>query len=538
MRRALAALTPNHMKPDGFRFECPACEQHISAPYDTVGMTGSCPTCFASFTVPAPESLAAVAAVPQRFSKPTRVSRKVVVVSGSILALIVIAVAAWRLTFAPRDRGNRGDNTAFDPDSAILVKEDAAPWESAPAFRALDPREVFKRTSASVAVIKTFDAASRPTGFGSGFFVDDGFKVATNFHVIEGASKVEITFADGTTCVASDALSYSRAHDLAILPVSSRGEALPLSAQKADVGERVFAIGNPMGLNRTLSEGLISGVRAVDGVTLYQMTAPISPGSSGGPVVNASGQVLGISTFTFRDSQNLNFAVPSTHIQELLFRPAKVSLAAIRLAEKQPVALGKGALEIVKVNFGGVSIKNKSANAMEAVLVRFLYFEPSKKAKEQESLASQIKRLESELAIIREVYGPSLKSAQRDIETYKAYLAQDLARGDAGVSGWRSNLRRAEDRYEEENARLDKAKAKLAEANTNFDRVRSQGDQPPTLVHYQDETFIGTIAPGLTRYFEFRSNLRISFGCTIEALLLDHTLEEARKTIRVIGLGE
>lgn len=83
-----------------------------------------------------------------------------------------------------------------------------------------------------------------------------------------------------------------------------------------EVGSKVYAIGNPRGLEGTISDGILSGKRENEGIEYLQITAPISPGNSGGPVLNEKGEVIGVSTFTFKNSQNLNFAMPIKYINE------------------------------------------------------------------------------------------------------------------------------------------------------------------------------------------------------------------------------
>src|SRR5207248_2526247 len=83
---------------------------------------------------------------------------------------------------------------------------------------------------------------------------------------------------------------------------------------------KVFAIGSPLGLANTLSDGLVSGHREIDSVTVIQTTAPISPGSSGGPLLGADEKVVGVTTFAFKGGQNLNFAIPAAHVARLLLR--------------------------------------------------------------------------------------------------------------------------------------------------------------------------------------------------------------------------
>jgi S1-C subfamily serine protease len=95
-------------------------------------------------------------------------------------------------------------------------------------------------------------------------------------------------------------------------------EGAELSQRSAlDIGETVFAVGNPRGLEGTFSAGIVSGYREIKGLSLLQITAPISPGSSGGPIADEKGEVIGIAVATFRGGQNLNFAIPVRYIKQL-----------------------------------------------------------------------------------------------------------------------------------------------------------------------------------------------------------------------------
>jgi S1-C subfamily serine protease len=163
------------------------------------------------------------------------------------------------------------------------------------------------------------DANGQPISLGSGFFVRDGI-VATNLHVIERASSgyVKIIGQQPKYPIAG-IVGSDPEHDLVLLKVSASAPALQLGeATKISVGDEVFAIGNPLGLEGTLSQGIVSGIRQVGSDTLLQITAPISPGSSGGPVLTAQGDVVGVAVATFSGGQNLNFAIPVSHLVRLL----------------------------------------------------------------------------------------------------------------------------------------------------------------------------------------------------------------------------
>jgi hypothetical protein len=120
-------------------------------------------------------------------------------------------------------------------------------------------------------------------------------------------------------------VAVDRHADLALLKVNSSAPPLALGPNASPaIGDNVFVVGNPLGLEGTFSAGIISGIRRTEENSILQMTAPISPGSSGGPVMNASGAVIGIAVATFQDGQNLNLAVPVSYLSRLLASQSKI----------------------------------------------------------------------------------------------------------------------------------------------------------------------------------------------------------------------
>ena len=178
---------------------------------------------------------------------------------------------------------------------------------------------VIERAGHSVVLIRSFDRQGQPLAFGSGFVALDG-RVVTNAHVVAGASSVEVVAWDGRVLLATRSVeALSVANDVAVLPkVPVPGFGLGLSSTPISVGERVVVIGAPEGLSNTVSDGIVSALRNFDGRTLLQLTAPISHGSSGGPVLNMRSQVIGIAAASLTLGQNLNFAVQADDIRRLL----------------------------------------------------------------------------------------------------------------------------------------------------------------------------------------------------------------------------
>ena len=188
------------------------------------------------------------------------------------------------------------------------------------AAKAQDPQQIAKKALASTVLLLMEDANGQPLTLGSGFFVRNS-QVATNLHVVKGASRGYAKLVGQKTKYDIEGITAVDAeHDLVILKISvPEVEAIPLGdSDTIQVGESIYAVGNPRGLEGTFSQGIISSIRKVGIDKILQLTAAISPGSSGGPVLNDKGQVIGVSVATFRSGQNLNFAIPSNYLEKLM----------------------------------------------------------------------------------------------------------------------------------------------------------------------------------------------------------------------------
>lgn len=185
---------------------------------------------------------------------------------------------------------------------------------------------------------------------GTGFALDASGVIATNLHVVAGARQITVELLDGTKYEVQrvDAIDLER--DLALIdidppkpiPVIALGDSDQVAA-----GDPVIAIGNPMGvLEYSVSDGLISSVRVLSSkLTVLQISAPISQGSSGGPLFNAAGEVIGVSTAILSGGQNLNFGVPGNYLKAMLATKAPLSLDEFANQTQPPdptVAVGNG----------------------------------------------------------------------------------------------------------------------------------------------------------------------------------------------------
>ena len=187
--------------------------------------------------------------------------------------------------------------------------------------------QIAEKALAATVYLEMQDSNGLPLGFGSGFFVGDNL-IATNYHVIEGAARGTAKLVGQfSTYTIEGVTATDQTNDLALLKVTMSGiKPLPLgNSSDVKIGETVYVAGNPRGLEGTFSNGIISSRRDPYTTERLQMTAPISPGSSGGPVLNSKGEVIGVSFMTLVGGQNLNFAIPSRYLTELLTesKPAK-----------------------------------------------------------------------------------------------------------------------------------------------------------------------------------------------------------------------
>jgi hypothetical protein len=185
----------------------------------------------------------------------------------------------------------------------------------APAKKRLSVPEIAKLARSSVVVVRTSN------GLGTGFVVAPGV-IATNLHVIARASEIAIDVSPTVTSPVTWIMGFDRAHDLALVYVGAALELEPVKLGDDTLvraGDPVVAVGTPQGFELSVSTGIVSAVRTLDeNTTLLQVTAPISSGSSGGPLFDDRGTAIGVTTMIWTQGQNLNFAVPSRYIIALL----------------------------------------------------------------------------------------------------------------------------------------------------------------------------------------------------------------------------
>lgn len=182
--------------------------------------------------------------------------------------------------------------------------------------------ETVQRTLPSIFIVKTFDKIGKPLGLGTGFFIDSTGTGITNFHVLQGATTGKIYLQDKTEFEISFISGLDKEHDIIQFAINNNSNTifkyLRFSSAPVKLGEDVFTIGNPEGLSFTVSNGIVSSIREDEEFgQIIQTTAPISHGSSGSPLLNLRGEVIGIMSFYLKEGQNLNFAYNSFYIKNL-----------------------------------------------------------------------------------------------------------------------------------------------------------------------------------------------------------------------------
>ncbi|MBI1347566.1 trypsin-like serine protease [bacterium] len=265
-------------------------------------------------------------------------------VNGWLVVVLLLAVSAvmlrnagvgswfWRsASTQPRAVQPRGD-LADDEKSTISIFKSASP-------------AVVHITSLALRRDFSMNVFSIPEGTGSGFIWDESGHVVTNFHVIESADSAAVTLQDGTILEAR-LVGVEPDKDLAVLKIDSPSSVLqPIpvgTSSDLEVGQKVFAIGNPFGLDQTLTTGVISGLgreiqsrtgRRIEGV--IQTDAAINPGNSGGPLLDSAGRLIGVNTAIYSPSgtyAGVGFAVPVDIINEivpLLIRDGRIERAGL-----------------------------------------------------------------------------------------------------------------------------------------------------------------------------------------------------------------
>ena len=209
-----------------------------------------------------------------------------------------------------------------------------AVWER----KVLDSTEIFDEIRPGTVKVNTYRLNDIYFSSGTGFFISENGTLLTNYHVIENAREIKVTLSSGVTYDVDKIISYDKILDVAVLSVNTKGNKVPyleISEEAPKVGEVSYTLSNPLGLTDTFSSGNISYVnRTIDeapGVFFIQTTTPISQGSSGSPLVDKYGLVIGINTASYSEGQNINLAIDISQIEDL----QEVNLTTEELFQKE-----------------------------------------------------------------------------------------------------------------------------------------------------------------------------------------------------------
>ena len=180
----------------------------------------------------------------------------------------------------------------------------------------LTAQQIYSMAKNATVKVESYDKAGKRNTIGSGFFISEDGELVTNYHVIKNAYSLTVLTFNNERYNVSSILGYDKENDLAILKVEKTDtEYLQISVDTPKTGDRVYALGNPLNVENIFSTGIISndGI-IVNGIDCIAFTAPISPGNSGGPLLNENGEVIGINSMYIEEAQNLNFAIVASRI--------------------------------------------------------------------------------------------------------------------------------------------------------------------------------------------------------------------------------
>lgn len=221
------------------------------------------------------------------------------------------------------NKQSKTDNIASDTTQAVL--------------EVTEPEINIPETTLKSTVSITMQDANRQTlALGSGVVIGKG-KVITNLHVIANAKYGFINLTDDYQNYYIDGYTaIDKTNDLALLVIRglNNSDSITISTVSPKIGDKIYAAGNPKGLSGTFSDGIVSSIREFDDKSLIQITAPISPGSSGGSIVNDKAELIGVAVGGIADGQNLNFAIPSSYVTELLKSSKQVTSLNYKSADK------------------------------------------------------------------------------------------------------------------------------------------------------------------------------------------------------------
>lgn len=241
-------------------------------------------------------------------------------IDASTLGFVAEASESGIITGYPDGRFGPKNN-ATRAEASVMITRLLSQLDADISLAALESEDIYDIYSkATVKITGLF--MGEWFELGSGFVFDSSGKVITNFHVIADLEEVKVTFANGDEKEVVSIGNYDWAYDVAVLKLEEGTyDSVPLgSSRSLRMGSKVYAVGYPLVQNLSITDGIISSIINEDGIEMIQMTAPISPGSSGGALVNKYGEVIGITSATFYGAQNMNLAIPISNVMDMIVR--------------------------------------------------------------------------------------------------------------------------------------------------------------------------------------------------------------------------
>jgi serine protease Do len=278
----------------------------------------------------------------------------IIAMATAALIIIIIVISHNLLKKSPEP------DAAVTQEKQTTVKPPKTRQKSADPKKKKDLPTIINETKPSVVLIRTFSRDGKQIGTGSGFFITDTGDIISNRHVFQGAYRAEAETTKGKFPI-TKVLDQDPGNDLVRLSLGRTGrkfQPLKMSESMPEVGESIMVIGNPLGLESTVSNGIVSAKRKFPPFnTVIQITCPISPGSSGSPVMNMIGEVIGVATFQMVQGQNLNFAIPISHVIALKATKgeelASVSFESTELIEKMDNPFDQGIILFDRKQYEG-----------------------------------------------------------------------------------------------------------------------------------------------------------------------------------------
>lgn len=280
-------------------------------------------------------------------------------------------------TFYPNRNITRAEVSAIIARVAVPSLRQKFELESSsngndPQEKELSAGEVYNRCAPGVVYIAVYDASGRILRTGSGFFIDSSGTLVTNYHVVEGGASAKITTMDNQVYDVAGVYDFDESADIVLLKVKGSGfSSLQISTWKVSAGDTVYAIGSPLGLSNTISSGIVSNAsRVYKGITYFQVTAPISSGSSGGALIDSKGRVIGVTTGEFYSNsnmgQNLNIALPLSYLSGLE-RSSVTPMEQALAGSKATIQAAASSITLSVGKTASVEIAHTSKNAVSLI---------------------------------------------------------------------------------------------------------------------------------------------------------------------------